>query len=230
MSTKLADEDLAEFDTRSRESSVFEPPSYAISYVSDRTGHSLEWNPPLGSKELAIALSYHFPLEKNLAGQMRAAIQRYRKAESKKIPVTTSSLESPADTVHEIGTDNLIKSASNTRLSTAPSPENIELKFKNDISASVVNKSVAIASLLHNQGQSAFYVDIPGPAAISGTISVPPLEIQRWMPTVGESPKRKKRRYGKEEGAKVAANRGNACQKHQKRKEKVFLSQISSNM
>jgi hypothetical protein len=40
----------------------FEPPTYALSFAEDST---LKWDPPIGSPELALALSYHFPLQKN---------------------------------------------------------------------------------------------------------------------------------------------------------------------
>jgi hypothetical protein len=51
---------------------IFSTPQYHINYGDD---HTLQWTPPVGSKELAIALSYHFPLQKDLESKMRAAIK-----------------------------------------------------------------------------------------------------------------------------------------------------------
>jgi hypothetical protein len=74
--------DSAAANTQSRESSTaFESPTYEISYGAD---HTLQWNPPQGSKELAIALSYHYPLERDLESKMRAATKKFLKAEAKK--------------------------------------------------------------------------------------------------------------------------------------------------
>lgn len=65
----------------SRQPSDIDPPSYEITYRSD---HNLKWDPPQGSKELAIALSYHFPTESNLESKMQSAIKKFLKAEEKK--------------------------------------------------------------------------------------------------------------------------------------------------
>jgi hypothetical protein len=52
----------------------------------------------------------------------------------------------------------------------------------------------------------------------------PALNVVLWTPEVLASEnKRKKRRYCKIEGEKVAANRGNACEEHRRRKVKVCL-------
>jgi hypothetical protein len=59
-------------DQNLREISVFEPPSYNISHGPDK---ALQWDPPADSDELAIALSYHFPVEKTLKRKMQAAME-----------------------------------------------------------------------------------------------------------------------------------------------------------
>jgi hypothetical protein len=65
------------FDTQWREPSMFIPPEYEIFYGAD---HNLEWSPPVGSKELAFALSYHCPL-RNLGDNMQAATLRFIQAQ-----------------------------------------------------------------------------------------------------------------------------------------------------
>jgi hypothetical protein len=67
-------------DTSSRQSSVFEPPEYKIYYGPD---HTLQWDPPAGSKELAVALSYHYPLG-DLESKMRTVTKRFLKIEAKR--------------------------------------------------------------------------------------------------------------------------------------------------
>ena len=65
----------------SRQSSIFEPPEYELTRAQ---GHTLQWHPPPDSEELAIALSWHFPMEKTILGKMQAAIKRFLQLERKK--------------------------------------------------------------------------------------------------------------------------------------------------
>ena len=61
-----------------REASVSDLFKYKISYGIDQT---LQWDPPASSRELAIALSYHFPTEKDLEAKMRAATKKFMREE-----------------------------------------------------------------------------------------------------------------------------------------------------
>jgi hypothetical protein len=61
-----------------RELSVFRPPSYNITHGPDK---ALQWDPPADSDELAIALSYHFPVEKTLKRKMQAAVEKFLRQE-----------------------------------------------------------------------------------------------------------------------------------------------------
>jgi hypothetical protein len=82
MAETVKEGDPSTIDVQSRESSAaFEPPSYKISYASD---HTIQWDPAQGSRELAIALSYHFPMERDLESKMRAATKKFLKAEVKR--------------------------------------------------------------------------------------------------------------------------------------------------
>jgi hypothetical protein len=63
-----------------RETSVSELLKYKISYDGDGT---LQWHPPVGSKELAVALSYHFPEEKDIKEKMMAAIKDFLRDQRK---------------------------------------------------------------------------------------------------------------------------------------------------
>ncbi|KAG9228753.1 hypothetical protein BJ875DRAFT_476708 [Amylocarpus encephaloides] len=64
-----------------REASEFCPPEYQISYGQDQT---LQWSPLVGSRDLAIALSYHFPLQTDLESKMQAATRRFLREEQDK--------------------------------------------------------------------------------------------------------------------------------------------------
>lgn len=66
-----------------RQFSVFEPPEYKLRRGHDRT---LEWEPPADSEELAIALSWHYPMERSLVGKMQAAIRSFLEAEPRNRP------------------------------------------------------------------------------------------------------------------------------------------------
>jgi hypothetical protein len=61
-------------DRSLRDISMFEPPSYNISHGPDK---ALQWDPPADSDELAIALSYHFPIQKTLKQKMQAAVEKF---------------------------------------------------------------------------------------------------------------------------------------------------------
>ncbi len=61
-------------DRNRRDDSVFHPPSYNISHGPDK---ALQWDPPADSDELAIALSYHFPIQKTLKKKMQAAVEKF---------------------------------------------------------------------------------------------------------------------------------------------------------
>lgn len=61
-------------DRNRRDDSVFHPPSYSISHGPDK---ALQWDPPADSDELAIALSYHFPIQKTLKKKMQAAVEKF---------------------------------------------------------------------------------------------------------------------------------------------------------
>jgi hypothetical protein len=148
-----------------RETSVSELFEYKISYHNDGT---LQWYPPAGSKELAIALSYHFPEEKGMKEKMRAAMKEFLRDQRKR-----SMEKARAETLN-----------------------------------------------------SAFnYSDDDGGERQEAP-NRPNLQVLSWDPVEKNfqgNRKPTKRRYGKIERAKVAENRGYACDFHRKQKSKVGL-------
>lgn len=55
------------------------PPKYSISRDEDDT---LQWDPPIGSRELANALSYHYPMVNGLQEKMQSAMLDFFEAEN----------------------------------------------------------------------------------------------------------------------------------------------------
>jgi hypothetical protein len=84
-----------------RDHSGFSAPQYQISYGDD---HTLQWTPPVGSKALAVALSYHFPLQKDLESKMQAAMRAFLHQERQSPPRETEQVKSSCvdqSTVHQ---------------------------------------------------------------------------------------------------------------------------------
>jgi hypothetical protein len=158
----------------SRASPAFDPPEYKISYGPDQV---LQWDPPSNSRALAVALSWHFPVEKTLESKMQAAIQVFLKEEQK------SSLDTDSGSSPD-ATSNSVLRKSDTLQPT--------LKVSDGLNKRPLTRS-----------ESAF-------------------QVLNWDPNVkGFKPKRQRRKYEKDEGVKVKANRGNACEEHRRRKVKV---------
>ncbi|KAG4427225.1 hypothetical protein IFR05_017293, partial [Cadophora sp. M221] len=276
-------------DISSRESS-FDPPSYAIYHGKDYT---LQWEPPVGSKDLAIALSYHFPLETSMERKMRAATKKFLKEEKKsqgKVDGHTTALapveEGPEEgaAFHTLASDvvpyrqsesskdseDVLPSAKT--LFTLPEVHLSLARTKKVTEAvttellqdeTVVNTSSnenTLASVMiqkkpehEKPGNFGIYQTASGnggPLASTkahlgeATLSAPveqPTDSRTGFGDAVPQPtswvdglelkevKRKKRRYGMIEAAKVAANRGNACEEHRKRKIKCDPDSCPNN-
>jgi hypothetical protein len=184
-------------DSTSRESSVFEPPEYRIFYGSDYT---LQWEPPAGSKNLAVTLSYHFPLEKDLESKMRTATKKFLRNEAR----ISRELRN-------------FDSRTRSRLGEGEG---------STIEAHVVVKSKALEGPSKRVGkaaQSQSQERQPNNAK-SSTTPESGLAIIEWNQDAESFDlNRKKRRYERSEAAKVAANRGHACEEHRRRKVKVSV-------
>ena len=148
--------------------------NYKISFGPDYT---LQWDPPVNSKELAISLSYHFPLEPNLESKMRAAMRKF--------------IEGDQSTA--------IEEVDGYRYLTPEDDETSRLF------PATIKPSIEFQTLKH-------------PTM---------LKVLSWDPEKGSKGgfKRevKRRRYNSEEGAKVAKNRGSACDEHRRQKLKVSV-------
>lgn len=209
----------------------FEPPTYSISVGPDK---ALQWDPPVDSDELAIALSYHFPLPRTLEAKMQAAMEKWiidRKAQhrtptslewtqlnrvdgrithpppdpEKPIPKLRHPRGSVSSIRLSISPDNATNSSAISAKSSSPQPSNGNARKR---STEVPNgKLPAIGRQ-----------EIPG--------------MMSWQVKTGEFTHHatKKRAYAEQERIRIAKNRGNACGYHRRRKQKVCLinSKISA--
>ncbi|THV47515.1 hypothetical protein BGAL_0305g00020 [Botrytis galanthina] len=181
-----------------RESSIFDLPQYIISYNDD---HTLRWDPAAGSKELSIALSYHFPLEKDLGSKMQAATRKFLRNERQK----TASEESKTNAISE----NMCLDGLPLHMNTEDQVTRPHVKVP-ESSSHVKSKSLASHRISMPESRT--------------------IQFLTWDADMKEfSPKIKKRRYDKEERVKVAANRGFACARHRRQKMKCDPERCSRN-
>ncbi|CZR69205.1 uncharacterized protein PAC_19105 [Phialocephala subalpina] len=159
---------------------IFSAPQYQINYGDDYT---LQWTPPVGSKELAVALSYYFPLQKDLESKMQTAIKVFLHQE-----------QIPSRETEQVKSSYVERSTMRQQLSTPPT-------------------------------ESSTTSNPESRPAVS-----PTLQILTWDSKMKEfNPKIKRRRYEKDERAKVAANRGFACERHRRQKMKCDPERCSQN-
>ncbi|KAI9648752.1 hypothetical protein NHQ30_003392 [Ciborinia camelliae] len=177
----------------------------------DPSPQELEWNraraqressifDPPRSKQLSIALSYHFPLEKDLESKMRAATRKFLRNERQK----TSEDSKTGATSENLNFDGL--------------PMHVDTEDQ------VTRPTVKVAEpLSHVKPGSIASHRISMPETRT-------LQFVTWDADMKEfSPRIKKRRYEKEERVKVAANRGFACDRHRRQKMKCDPERCSRN-
>jgi len=217
-------------DHDSRQSSIFEPPEYRIFYGPDNTLH---WDPPVGSPELAIALSYYFPLENDLANKMRAATKdflksqakrQYKRGETKSISqeqVLPSSVTPQIS--RSLPTERSLSSHQNSPQSIAPGQAGTRFDSQrvsnyNPTCTQVLNeKKTYPLNAAQTDREDLLGIRLfPQVKEIDTTMDL--FQILSWSP---ESCRRKKRPYEKFEKVQVAANRGHVCEAHRRRKAKV---------
>jgi hypothetical protein len=172
----------------------FRPPTYALSFAEDGT---LQWDPPIGSSELALALSYHFPLQKTLAEKMQVAIGTWLKQQK---AILASTTKQPCAETSVDG--NVVRPA-------------LMLSIKSGTGT----PSLSVAQKLANQRTRTLFQKDP---SVSTTRANFP-GITSWHLQGGNSTpgKRRKRTYTKKERKEVARNRGKVCKFHKLKKIKV---------
>jgi len=196
-----------------RQGSVSELLEYTISFNEDNT---LEWNPPVGSKELAIALSYHFPKEEKLEKKMQTATMKFLRAEHQRNrQLLTAAAPGGSIPRHDYSSgDESINGPLAMCETSHKEPENSDRGPVPQSKPSLPSPSIKPAKTNMAREEIDVTETKPTPGA---------LKIVSWGPYDKETRKTKKRRYGSEERVKVASNRGYACDEHRRQKVKVTI-------
>ena len=193
-------------DSRESSSDIFE---YTITYRSDGT---LQWDPPSKSMDLAVALSYHFPLEESLESKMQAAIKKFLRTEGKKSS-RNPSIES--STKRKNGAS---KSAGLPKLGIASEKPTVEPERQPE---RVLDGDCSLNPTSEVNGSGWRRPD-DQPSKNQFRRPVSELHVLSWDPEVHTfKGKGKKRCYGEQEGLMVARNRGFVCDEHRRQKLKV---------
>jgi len=185
MSTTRAEKDPSD-------SPPFEPPKYTITVGDD---NSLQWDPPPKSRELGLALSYHFPQETAMVDMMQAAHRKWLRHQLSE-PMKTA--KNSVSLVHGLG-------------STKPST-----------SAELGPRYFEKASHVNQEAENKRGAMVQGSESSPRKRSKIPGQIT-WRIGAGieVTTKPKKRLYSKEKRDEVWKNRGKACEHYRRRKEKV---------
>jgi len=205
----------------------FQPPSYAIGVAPDK---SLRWDPPADSEELAIALSYHFPLPQTLEAKMQAATQKWLH-DKRSCHATTTSLQQAQTKTRRNAGQNVYG-----QIQVLADPEKPLPKLrhpKGSVSSirpynSREGSTNCVASSSHLPNPLNRNVRNYRPEGSNQQPTSPSRHLGKpclisWKVETGDSSHRehKKRRYSEDERLRVAKNRGNACEDHRRRRQKV---------
>ncbi|KAE9369777.1 hypothetical protein N431DRAFT_560527 [Stipitochalara longipes BDJ] len=208
-------------DRESREISTFKPPEYQLFYALDKT---LQWDPPADSRELAEALSYHFPMEQSLKTKMQAATKVFLQNRERSKSIGEAA-QPPVPRDVSINQDLTTERRSASEASVQRPMDSAQ---KSPFLETFYAKKLPIDSrpLPYSSSRDGSpkkpsqNIVVRNPEAMA---SVPPsssCQNLTWSCKPGAKPRGRKRRYEKDEAAKVAANRGMACEEHQRRKVK----------
>jgi hypothetical protein len=213
-------------ELENREESVSGLLEYQISYDDDG---AFRWTPAAGSKELATALSYHYPEEKDMKAKMQAAIKEFLRDERKVAFKNTKKGGAGGDaTKVTIGPEN------DTGIFATRTYPILALSetARKAATTSAAQLSYETDSKLHQAAEVGGFdlsqqTPMGNPDRIvqqNMNLEKPNLQVLCWdtkeKKFKGDN-RRKKRGYGKVEGAKVAANRGYVCDFHRRQKAKV---------
>lgn len=180
---------------------------YTITRDADQI---LQFTPPVGSRKLADALSYHFPAQSTWESKMQAAILRYLK----------ETAEPEKSSVEEINSRELASSSIN--LGPILSTDVIE-SDEEDFNADESRQHLPE----HEPGDSIstqpLHLRTSADGADSPTLPGPRIEPMVWnMKTGTVKPMKRKRKFLTEvKSTQVTKGGGNACDSHRRQKKKV---------
>lgn len=180
---------------------------YSISFAAD---HTLRWHPHPNSRELAHALSYHFPLEAGLEAKMRAATTRFLQAEKRarmQLVASTFLSGSTTETSHEPFPKGGPSTPTNAK--SAIIPADLHVSQPSDRLQCILDRSTSRPPAKR-------------PVHVTSASFKHTSKLLTFDSAMNEtSQKRTKRAYKVAEAAEVAANRGKVCPEHKRRKVKV---------
>lgn len=184
---------------RNVRSPSFEPPEYSITIEDDGT---LQWYPPASSKELALALSYHFPKYRTLEDKMQAAMRRFLRETAKTGKTALAGKDVGSSTAKpKSAPPGLVAPASLPPVQ-KPTPPSSPVHQEREIVQSLPKYTPTTELDQSGISQVVFKVD-------TGE------EIQNAS---------RKRQYTKAERERVGRNRGMVCEDHRQKKQKVSKS------
>lgn len=199
-------------DQDQQEKSVFEPPTYQISWGID---NALQWHPPADSEELAIALSYHFPFEKTLFHKMQAAMEKFLRAAGR---CYSGNGKLPKKEKQE---NNTIPTRLESDSKRGLCMSSIEGRCLAEDHAGMYNSPCGCRK------RSPPSQNRQQPGTTSSALTNIPGLLSFDVNTLKEVKiKRRKRAYEGAERTEVGANRGKVCEFHRRQKIKVCLFSI----
>ncbi|KAE9372611.1 hypothetical protein N431DRAFT_545198 [Stipitochalara longipes BDJ] len=159
---------------------------------------TLQWEPPAGSDKLAIALSYHFPLEKGVEKKMQAATKQFFKQKEMTLTVTVKA------------TENVTES---------------EIDAAQKTISQLTNQASEEADFCR-PGDHGEQIDDPGrpegdDTSVSYIVSTAnELKFVYWDPESQRRTQQRTKRAYQEEKTEVTENRGLVCDRHRRQKKK----------
>jgi hypothetical protein len=206
-------------DSAASQETGFQAPTYTISLISDGT---LQFDPPQGSPELAIALSLAFPRPRTLDEKMREAQLLFLQTRHQ---TTTHAVQQKAITPNQIS------------MSTQPTAQ-VEISHLKAEKASqgaaqfhlfdssMQEPATSTSSQSANKPKSKKRARTSRAKAASQPENLPSQDQIVWDLRSGKSTqKRTRRTLGEAEAVQVFENRGNVCDYHKATRTKVIAHQ-----
>jgi hypothetical protein len=159
---------------------------------------ALQWSPPVGSRELANALSYHYPFQETLLEKMQQAMEDFFKSEGSPSQCTSPYCFSDSN-------DKVDSPAWNASFT----PFQLTVSPKSDVQVSVAARRGASTPA---EPQRILSLDVPNNA------------FRTWKLDTGEIVTgKRRRRLDPAERQIVTENRGNTCTRHRRSKTRVCI-------
>lgn len=197
------DSELSSTPTPTDSTSQALVPTYRITRAADQT---LIFDPPVGSRSLADALSYHYPFHEGLQRRIRQASLDYFLSCGKDNPL--QSIPNPSGSSSSQPSRDVLLHPSSSVVSIAPKP----------IQSSTHSESTP------PQANSDGFTRLRVESTANPHFKPKVWDIKTGKPSTRRSRGRKSGSALKpEERQRVAKNRGNACARHRRARTKVYL-------